>query len=65
MTKLRRQRQMLGLSQYELARAAGISPGKIAYWETRRVQLSEEEIERVKRALALRAEEVKAAIAAA
>ena len=63
MKKLRQKRQMLGWSQHDLERAAAIRFGKLAFWETGRVELSEAELERVKNALARRAKEVTAALA--
>jgi transcriptional regulator with XRE-family HTH domain len=56
--KLRRQREMLGWSQFELARASDIAPGRISFAETGRVKLNDEELARVKGALARRAKEV-------
>jgi DNA-binding XRE family transcriptional regulator len=65
MNKLRKQRRMLAWTQHQLARAAGIAPGRISFWETGRVTLTDEELERVKRALAKRAEEITSALAVA
>jgi predicted transcriptional regulator len=65
MKTLKRQRQLLGLTQHELAHSAKISPWKITFGETGRVRLTSEEIQRVKTALARRAEQVSAALAAA
>lgn len=63
--KLKRQRKMLGWSQFELARASDIAPGRISFAETKRVQLTDAELKRIKDALARRAEEVTAACAVA
>jgi transcriptional regulator with XRE-family HTH domain len=63
-TKLKRQRKMLGWSQFELAKAADIAPGRISFAETGRVRLNDEELARVKSALAKRAEEVARTVAA-
>jgi DNA-binding XRE family transcriptional regulator len=65
MKKLRKQRRMVGLSQFALAKLTGIAPGRIVFAETGRVTLKPEEIERIKFALARRAEQVNAALAAA
>jgi transcriptional regulator with XRE-family HTH domain len=65
MNKLRRQREMLGWTQHDLARAAHVSPARISFWETRRTDLTNAELDRVKAALAKRAEEVTAALAVA
>jgi transcriptional regulator with XRE-family HTH domain len=65
MKKLRKQRQMLGWSQHDMARAAAIRPGRVEFWETGRIKLSDVELERIKAALARRAKEVTAALASA
>jgi|HubBroStandDraft_2_1064218.scaffolds.fasta_scaffold658785_1 predicted transcriptional regulator len=65
MKKLRKQRRMVGLSQFELARLTGLAPGRIVFAETGRVTLKPEEIEKIKAALAHRVAEVNAALAAA
>jgi predicted transcriptional regulator len=65
MNKLfRKQRRLLGWTQHNLARAARISRSRIAFAETGRIRLSDAEVERIKHALARRAEEVAAALAA-
>jgi len=64
MKKLRQKREMLGWTQHDLARAAGIAPGRISFWETERTELSDAELERVKTALARRAKEVAATVLA-
>jgi transcriptional regulator with XRE-family HTH domain len=56
--KLRQQREMVGWSQFELARASGLAPGRVSFAETGRVKLNDEEVARVKRALARRAKAV-------
>jgi transcriptional regulator with XRE-family HTH domain len=56
---------MSGLTQFELAKAAGLTANKITFWETGRSQLTDAELERVKNALAARAKEVQDALAAA
>ena len=48
MKKLRKTREMLGLTQFELAKAAGLTANKITFWETGRSQLTDAELERVK-----------------
>lgn len=63
MKNLKKQRRMLGLTQYALSRMAGLAPWKIVFAETDRIKLSSEELERIKAALARRAEEVAAAVA--
>jgi len=65
MKKLRQKRQMLGWTQHDLERAASIRRGKLAFWETRRLELSDAELERVKNALDRRAKEVTEALTAA
>ena len=65
MKKLRKTREMLGLTQFALAKAAGLSANKVTFWETGRSQLTDAELERVKSALAARAKEVQDALAAA
>jgi transcriptional regulator with XRE-family HTH domain len=65
MKKLRKTREMSGLTQFELAKAAGLTANKITFWETGRSQLTDAELERVKNALAARAKEVQDALAAA
>jgi DNA-binding transcriptional regulator YiaG len=56
---------MLGWSQHDMARAAAIRPGRVEFWETGRIKLSDVELERIKAALARRAKEVTAALASA
>lgn len=63
MNRLKKQRRMLGMTQHQLADAARIAPGRIAFWETGRVRLKTEELQRVKDALARRRQKVVAAVA--
>ncbi len=63
--RLKEQRQMLGWTQHDEARATGIAPGRISFFETGRVQLTDEEMERIKSALAKRAKEVSEVFAVA
>ncbi len=65
MRKLRQMRKLLGLTQDQLAKAAGLTANKLTYWETQRIELSAAELEKVKAALARRAKEVQDALAAA
>jgi predicted transcriptional regulator len=65
MGRWRKQRRLLAWTQHDLARAARISRSRIAFAETGRIRLTDVEIERIKRALARRAEDVAAAISAA
>jgi predicted transcriptional regulator len=64
MKRLKRQRRMLGLTQVDAARATGIPLWRITFAETGRVRLTREEIHKIKAALARRAQEVAAAVAA-
>jgi predicted transcriptional regulator len=63
MKNLKKQRRMLGLNQFELARLAGLAPWKIVFAETNRIKLTSGELDQIKAALARRAEEVAAAVA--
>jgi transcriptional regulator with XRE-family HTH domain len=65
MNRLKKQRRLLGMTQHEMARAAGIAPGRLIWAETARVKLTSDELQRIKDALAQRALEVNAALAAA
>ncbi len=65
MKRLKKQRRMLGLTQSELSHLTGIAPWRITFAETGRVRLTSVEISKIKDALARRAEEVAAAVAAA
>jgi transcriptional regulator with XRE-family HTH domain len=58
MNKLKRQRKLAGLTQHELSRKAGVSPGRIAWVESGRTKLRPDEEERIKAALVRRAAEV-------
>jgi transcriptional regulator with XRE-family HTH domain len=55
MSRLKRQRRMVGLTQHELARLAGIGVSRIAFAETGRTKLTDEELERVFDVIARRA----------
>lgn len=63
--QLKRKRKLLGFTQYRLAQAAGIPPWKITFFESGRTKLTLDEVEKIKFALARRAEQVNAALAAA
>jgi transcriptional regulator with XRE-family HTH domain len=54
---------MLGWTQHQLAEAAKIAPGRIIWAETGRVKLTNDELQRIKDALARRAKEVADAVA--
>jgi predicted transcriptional regulator len=58
MKRLKKQRRMLGLTQSELSRLAGIALWRIAFAETGRVRLTSKELGKIKAALARRATEV-------
>lgn len=64
MKKLKQQRRAVGLSQHALGHLARVSRARIAYAETGRTKLTEDELERIKGALALRAREVAEMVAA-
>jgi transcriptional regulator with XRE-family HTH domain len=65
MKKLRELRRSTGLTQHELARLTGMSVGRIAFAETKRLTLTASEIEKIRLTLAQRAQEVAATLAAA
>lgn len=60
---LKKQRRMVGLTQHQLARLAGIAVGRIAFAETNRIELTPAEVEKLKAAIARRAAEVAAIFA--
>jgi len=63
--ELRTKRKALGLTQFVLGRTSGIEPWKITQFETGRVELTEQEIERIRKVLAKRASELARMMAAA
>ena len=64
MEQLKRQRRYLGMTQHELAKVANVAPWKITFAETGRAELTADEIERVKVALAKQAAEIGDSVAA-
>ena len=65
MRKFRKQRKLVGLTQYELSRLTGIPPGRIVFAETGRVRLAPNEIELIKSAIQKRATEITKELAVA
>jgi predicted transcriptional regulator len=55
MSRLKRQRRMVGLTQHELARLAGIGVSRITFAETGRIKLTNDEVERLRDVIARRA----------
>lgn len=64
MTKLRKQRRMLGLTQHRISILTKIPLGRIVYAETGRTKLTAEEVERIRVVLAARAQQTHRAICA-
>lgn len=62
MNKLRKQRRMLGLTQHRLSVLTRISLTRIAYGETGRIELTDDEVQRIEHVLAARAEELAAMV---
>jgi predicted transcriptional regulator len=65
MKQIARLRRCTGISQHALAAESGVPRWKICFHETNRIQLSDEELQRIKTVLERRAREVVANIAAA
>jgi predicted transcriptional regulator len=60
---LKQKRRMVGLSQHELARLTAIPFSRICWAETGRRKLTSAEVQRIKEALARRAEEIAEVVA--
>jgi len=63
--KIAKLRRNTGISQHELAHESGVPRWRICFHETKRIKLTDEELQRIKTVLAKRAREVVANIAAA
>jgi transcriptional regulator with XRE-family HTH domain len=58
MNRLKQRRRMLGLTQFDVAKRAGILYSRITFAESGRRKLTKEEIGRIERVLAKRAEQI-------
>lgn len=56
--KLKQHREMLGLTQFELAKDSGVSVMRIAYAESGRTKYRADEVQRIKRVLRKRVREI-------
>lgn len=65
MSKLKKQRRMVGFTQHALSRATGIPLGRLVYAETGCTKLTIQEIEQIKSAIQQRAVEITKELAVA
>jgi len=56
--KLKQHREMLGLTQHDLAEDSGVSVMRIAYAESGRTKYRPDEVQRIKRVLRTRVREI-------
>lgn len=56
--KLKKYRRMVGLTQHDVAKLAGIAMGRLVYAETGRVRLTAGEIQRIRDVITRRAAEI-------
>lgn len=57
-TKFRKRRKAMGLTQFQLASLAKIRLGRITYFESGRTKLTAAELQRIEQVLAARAKEI-------
>jgi transcriptional regulator with XRE-family HTH domain len=58
MNRLKKRRQMSGLTQHRLHVLTKIPLGRITYFESGRIRLTPDELQRIEQALAARAKEI-------
>jgi transcriptional regulator with XRE-family HTH domain len=63
MNKLKQRRRMLGLTQFDIAKQAGILYSRITFAESGRRRLTKEEINRIQKVLVKRAQQIAGAVA--